>query len=222
MLLRQGVAPTPPWMAVVDERGGEIVLGDATVVVPPGAIEGQPAIMRLSSERIIQFDQTARNITYYRLEGIPYSLNKPIDVVLYNPKWWEEGWEAPLLCFAEEGYSPSRGQVGRHYSFEEPDAYVNNRFHFQIPPWMMRHERLLARISSKATTAGTFLPSVDTCAIQHQIFPWPSRRPLTRRLWSNLPTIWSRPMPVSGSQTWGSVMGPGPIGRYRWCSRILG
>lgn len=135
LLTGRGGAPTPPWIATVDHNGGELVLGDARVVVPAGAITGEPANMRLQKMNLMNFGST-NDYSHepYRLSGIPLDLEKPIEVSLYNPNWWQDDWAEPLVAIGEDGFAPTPGTTARRYRIVEPERYENYTLHFRIEP----------------------------------------------------------------------------------------
>lgn len=129
-------ALAPPWAGLMDGGGGVLVRGEARVVIPPGAIAGSPAMMRLDVAEDMPFGSpdNPENLTgpVYRLSGIPLELQKPIEVSLGNPYYW---WEDVLVCRREEGYSPSRQSVRRYHSPVEPDSTdPDGTLHFRIEP----------------------------------------------------------------------------------------
>ncbi len=127
-------ALTPPFIAVVDHHGGELELDEAKVTIPPGSITGEPAIMRLQKMGNRTFASGNDWVTPYRLTGIPFDMEKPIEVSIRNARWWEENFQEPLIAVGEEGYSPSRGRFEMRYVAIEPDRYENYVLHFTIEP----------------------------------------------------------------------------------------
>src|SRR5690606_20674985 len=49
---------TPPWIATVDAQGGTLQLGETTVIIPPGSVVGEPAIIRLQKMGLTRFGTT--------------------------------------------------------------------------------------------------------------------------------------------------------------------
>ncbi len=131
-------ALTPPWMALMDHRGGELRLGEARVTVPPGAIVGDPEIMRLEIAPSVRFAfefWDHRDLNHpYRLSGIPYDLAKPIEVSLRNSGWSAEDWQELHIAIGEEGYAPSTGTLQKRHVIVEPDHRTEDTIHFLIEP----------------------------------------------------------------------------------------
>ncbi len=134
MLAGRPGTPTPPWMATVDGGGGTLELDDAEVTIPEGAIPGEPANMRLGKLSSTTFGPGNERYTPYRLSGIPVSLEKPVEVSIYNPQWRDDDWEDPLIVVGEESVVPSLGTTRLSYKVIEPDRIENNRLYFQLEP----------------------------------------------------------------------------------------
>lgn len=123
-----GVTPIGP-------AGGSITVGGFTLTVPPGAVEGDPAMIRVVplAERPFGNSPDAGSGALYRVMGIPYGLQKPLEVRLPDEATMART-TAPLIAIGVEGFHSSLGPGNRTWEFVAPLRVEDGKYVYSLDP----------------------------------------------------------------------------------------